>query len=861
MEGDIKREMSSEAPEQSPLDRAKAEANELIQKVQDDLDSIRTAPVNELEMRINSLRDSFQASQESAIVNVETALKSSDTLIDDLEQSLQAANERIASLDSDLSDHKEEAETRTCHLKVELASQRINYVSTKQDLQKAKNELEEANRRAADLQNDFGAVQQRNVSLQAELDLAKKQPANLEHRLKEVEQRNASLETDLRSATQRASTAEDELKAFKSRFKLINDDMNALASSSEQQSTVTKPASSFTPPPVARPSVARRSLAQVPPAPASVTRRSLAPVPTPRPSFALSQHQQVPMGERKGGPQRHDTRVRTQSPESHASSSTGDEEPDLSHCQWILNGIMSETNEMVSPYFFSPENTDVRSFLTFKGVKFGPMNLSIMKEKLTKGAYTSSTSFKADFDLMVADCKRLNPPDSLICETADELVKVFERSWSIKRTHSEKPRARFSQDPESSGHKRKASTEGPVSSEGGRKKKLREDTPFNHDAVQPPSSDIDEHVSVSPAMDRSRQMAEKSRSLAECDSVWQGHLTTGTRIGFDVAFDVIAKRVSVVKPVKTRELWKGLLPDDLHVTAPLKMIPVEHDLFSLNFGLKKDIVTLCLEPASENDTLAFHKLSRYLISRGRYATISHQQHHAVSKIYLIPSLPKNQDLRCIRSLEYKVLPAVQAKNTMFMVIVYHVFSDDGEPIRQAWNDIIKTVHSPDMSEIAGIRDCFIHHPLPIKITTLVFRAERFINLMLRNVPLRQRVAGAKLTEYPSNFLKLSYPKLYQSGTSKIEDVKLPEIVFIFGAVMGGGYAQEFLVVDVENRDRPLWVIPRASDRDSGFGTAIGLLRSKFPKSWQEWEENIDDKLRKTQSENLLKGTGMQIERF
>lgn len=855
MEGDIKREMSSEAPEQSPLDRAKAEANELIQKVQDDLDSIRTAPVNELEMRINSLRDSFQASQESAIVNVETALKSSDTRIDDLERGLRAEKKRTTNLAIDLANHKYKAETKYGQLKVliiDFALQRSNHGLTKSYLHEAKSELEEANRRAADLQNNFRAVQQRNIDLQAELGLAEQQPANLEERLKEVEQRNAGLETDLRSATQRASTAEDELKAFKFRFKLINDDMNALASSSEQQLTVTKPVPSFTPPPIARPSVTGRSYAQLS---------------TAQPSFALPQHQQGAMVGRKGGPQRHDTSVRAQSLDSHASNSTGDKEPDVLHCRCILNGIMDRANPLSKCYFFSPVNTDTRALLTSQNAKLGPINLSIMKERLARGDYMSSTSFKADFDRMIADCKRLNPPDSGVHTAAEDLAKIFEQMWSTRHTCSHKYADIISQDGEIRSHKRKASTERPGSSEGDlQAKKGRDESRPIDDDVQLTRRDTDENIPVHPAVNRPRQVADQFRSPAGVNvPVWEGHLTTGPGIGVNVALNLRVERVSFAKPASTLSDWKTLLPRDLRVTAHAKTQSAEEELFAHNFYEYWNTMTLSLKPASGNDSSAFGQLSEYLISKDRFATVSHQQRGNVRKIYLIPALPKSDCPENILSLAHKVLPRAQQKNSMFMVILYWVDLEDRTPIRQAWSDIIKAVHSSDMGDLSGISDRLMQHPLPIygPSSMAVLSAEQYFVSTFSNIPLSHRFAESKTPgDSHRSFLNLSYPKLERSDSSGIDGVNIPKSVFILGRVVDRwGSVFELLIVDIENNDRPIWMIPSRARQDDQLGTTIGLLTSKFPQSLKEWDETITDKLREVQLTKQLKDTGLQIERY
>lgn len=787
--------MSSQTPQQSALELAKARANELIQKIQDDLDSIRTAPVNELEIRINSLNNSFESRKKSAVANVETALQSSDKRIGDLEQSIQAEKDRAATLTSELSTQTEEAKNQLGRVTAELASQKLDHGFTKFDLNKSKSELQEANRMNADLHE----------------------------RLKAVEQRNVDLEADVKTVTQRAATAEDELKAFKSRFKQINDDMTtALASSSAQHPTVAQPVSSSAPSPTKQGNVEGA----------------------------------------KDAPQQFGHRTRTQSLEPRVSHPKSNKEFDPLQCESILNSVMDKEN-WFNRYFLSARRNP-----STQDVKLGPMNLGTMKDNLARGVYTSDTSFKADFDGMIADCKKLNPPNSLVCTAAEQLARTFEQTRSAQRISSHVSRDEISQDQESRDHKRKASTEGPVSSEGDHKaKKAREESRVNDDTVRPASSDADDDYPANPAIHRARQSADKSQSPSGVNvPVWRGHLTTGPLINVNVVMDVEAKRVSVVQSVITLNDWKTLLPRDLRVTTHAKMDVVEDDLFRSNFCDWLGTITLCLKPASQSDSSAFKKLSKYLVSKERYAIISHQQRQGtVNKIYLIPALPKTDHPEDVRSLGHRVLPRAQAKNVMFMVIDYYIYSEVRKPVRQAWNDIIQAVHSPDMRDLAGIHDHLMQHPLPIygQTSMAVFSIMPYFVSMFSDLPSSPAIADTKLlAEYRCSFLNLSYPKLDQSDQTSIDGVKIPEFVFILGRVVERwGSVYELLVVDIQNKDRPLWIIPSHEKDDSRLGTTIGLLTREFPKSLQEWETHIVDNLRDVQSRKQLKDTGLRIKRI
>lgn len=774
---------------------------------------------------VTSLKDLFKASQVSAIVNVETALKSYDARIHYLEQDLAIDKACVVALKSKLSAQKQKAKSKHDHLTVELASQKLNLGLAKLELSKAKEELEEANQQATGLQNNLGAMKQQNVGLQAELELAKRQPADLQDRLKAVEQRHADLEAHLKAATQRASTAEDELKAFKSRFNQINDDMNALASSSAQQPTVSQLMSSSAPPPTGQGSTEE-------------TRDAL---------------------------QEYDHRTRTQSLEPHVSHPENDKKFDSSQCESILNEFMDEET-WVNRYFLSPGRPATRELLVCQDAKLGPMNLGIMKNKLARGGYTSDTSFKADFNSMIADCKRLNPPKSLVYTAAEQLARTFEQTWSAHHNPSHKSRNHISQDQESRNHKRKASTEGPVSSKGGHNaKKAREDSRVNDDTVQPASSDADNGYPANPAMHRAMQSADKSQSPSGVtEPVWQGHLTTGPSINVNVAINVKAKAVSVGKYANTLNDWKSLLPRDLRVAAYTQTWDAETELFRTNFYALQDTITLRLEPASETDSSAFKKLFKHLISKERYATITHQWRGKVNKIYLIPALPKTNHSRDIRSLGHKVLPQAQTQEVMFMVMVYHAESDDQKLSRQTWNDIMKAVHSPDLTDLEGIHDHLVQHPLPIYRPTsmAVFSVKRYFDSMISDIPLSPGFADTGLFgEYRRSVLNLSY-KLSKSDDANIDGVELPESVFILGRVVAlWRTVHELLVVDIQNKDRPLWVIPSRGEDDSRLGTTIGLLTRKFPKSWDEWEKHIVENLRDVQSRKQLKDTGLQIKRL
>lgn len=137
------------------------------------------------------------------------------------------------------------------------------------------------------------------------------------------------------------------------------------------------------------------------------------------------------MEERKDGLQEDDYRVRTQSPDPYASNPISDKEPDLLHCQNILNEVTHKMKRLTNTCFLRPILSPT---LKFQGVNVGPIYFSTMRDKIARGLYSSSNLLKADFDCMIADYKRLNPRDSFGYTAAEELAWIFEQMWSAERT-------------------------------------------------------------------------------------------------------------------------------------------------------------------------------------------------------------------------------------------------------------------------------------------------------------------------------------------------------------------------------------------------------------------------------------------
>lgn len=60
-----------------------------------------------------------------------------------------------------------------------------------------------------------------------------------------------------------------------------------------------------------------------------------------------------------------------------------------------------------------------------------PMDLGTMGKKLEEGGYSTMGQFRADFELIVANCRQFNPPGTVAVELADALEEAFKREWRV----------------------------------------------------------------------------------------------------------------------------------------------------------------------------------------------------------------------------------------------------------------------------------------------------------------------------------------------------------------------------------------------------------------------------------------------
>lgn len=830
--------MSPPAPHLSPLDKAKAEINELNQTMQADLDSLRSAPITELEKRINSLRRTFHASQQSAITNIKNAFNGSDMRIYNLEndlraekallvdahKGLQAEKALTGRLTTELSAEKEAAKVQYTKLKAELDSARDEIDEGMSRLQKAQNELDKAERARADIQTDLEAAKQRNVDLQKQSAAAEQGRKELLNEFTSVRKHEARLQAELRTAKERLSALENGL--------------NALVGTNKQQLCQARPASASAP---------------------------------------VNNHQNSSAEDSNDRPQGRGHHIQVQAVESQPANSMSDDDPDYLLCQEALREVMDPKNRQYNRHFLKPVDMVASDHRTNLNATMQPMNLDTIKEKLDKGAYNSANSFKADFDLLIANSRELDPPGNHVRVAGEQLLAIFQEQWSAPRTADHGSPDRTSLDQQSRGHKRKASTEHPVPPEGAEAAWRSPSLPLLNDhATQSSGHSSDGRPDIHQS--RSQQASGSSAGSAETAmGLWEGQLMAGSNIQVDTKVDVIIKRDHFAKPVNTFHVsCKDLFPDKLEVQGHVAASWLEDEIQRLDCDPDRDMVLFLVSPATDNDTIGFRELDNSFTSNERVGTVKHADGYNVDGVYLVPTKTSYRSIaRISRLTEDKYFPDrgreyskhdedYRMKGKLLLVVLFRLEEAAQEQIRLAWDAAIKAVRSPDLKDLTGVRNHLKHYPLPIfhPWGFCLSGYERDTLIYTTIVVYSQSLAELHMTiAYPQGFFQLWHSKINQSEHSSIDGVKLPRWVFVLGQVISPLSRWEYLIVDIEHDDRPLWGITSKKTGCFGLGDVIMLVSSKFPSSLEEWQSTITVDHRKNQTKKRIHLPGLSLQEY
>ncbi|POS79466.1 hypothetical protein DHEL01_v202145 [Diaporthe helianthi] len=677
---------------QSLRERSKAQVPQLDQTLEAERDQVPTV-VKEPEMQVDSLLQSFREHHQSLILDAENAFKVSADARDELQCKLQEEKQRVIELNRKLGELTRKLdETKNGDTTVKLASEKCSHGLTKIALGKSKRELEETRRQVVGLERDSKAAEQKNSDIrqqcdkllttldavnkrkahvEAELELSKAESADFQQHLRACEQRNIDLEADLKAATERASGFEEVLKTFKSLFKRINDDMNSLDPSSEQRPTVTQSMSST--PALNEQGTAKQrdSISQ--------TDDSLA-------------HPQPQHSERQ------------------ASNAMSDKESDIL-CRNILDELMDTTKNWNSNKYFLKAMDSLT--LACHNAKVGPMNLSTMKEKLARGSYTSVTSFKADFDLIITDARRLNRPGNPVRIAAEQLSKIFDREFSSQPTPSHEPQQTERLVQGVNCKKRTAGSSALDTSqyEPAQKRRSLAPTEQSTDTVQPAISGA--RASLTPASTVSGQSKDATPCPEQTNANYvEGQITTSTQSGIDITLSAVAQLISFTKsPSTITGDWKSLVPDDYKIIAHTTPETAEGLIENALHSHKRDMITLRLLPAAGADNPKFECLLQHLIQLEDFAAVSHVGIDNVQAIYLVPSSKITGYPPGLPGLDHDLLPPTKAEDVLFMVIIFDVAEDNQMKIRNAWDQRMKAVQNFGINGLVRMRDALVRDPL------------------------------------------------------------------------------------------------------------------------------------------------------
>ncbi|KAG9586990.1 hypothetical protein KCU77_g4315, partial [Aureobasidium melanogenum] len=104
-----------------------------------------------------------------------------------------------------------------------------------------------------------------------------------------------------------------------------------------------------------------------------------------------------------------------------------------------------------------------------------PMDLSTMATKLVNRAYTDALAFKADFNLMIQNCRDYNSEDpNFIKKYADRFVKEFEWEWSEMRKWQTTERRKLAREAAAQASAPSVTTAAPATSTSGNERYVSE---------------------------------------------------------------------------------------------------------------------------------------------------------------------------------------------------------------------------------------------------------------------------------------------------------------------------------------------------------------------------------------------------
>ncbi|ROV96798.1 hypothetical protein VMCG_07906 [Cytospora schulzeri] len=341
---------------------------------------------------------------------------------------------------------------------------------------------------------------------------------------------------------------------------------------------------------------------------------------------------------------------------------------------------------------------------------------------------------------------------------------------------------------EGNSRKRKASTERPLQSEGDSTSDLASATAA---------------LTTNPvAGERADTVPPRSNDM---DLSWTGQVIDAY-IG--AKFQGVIKHVGAVNSPNTLDRhWTMLVPKDVRTMARVGIPDVTRRIRQSCFDPCTDTIVLHLTPASEADKTAFGQMFESLRSTAQCGILDQPGPDNVKTTFLIPiSAMGTRYPRVISLLSPDIIPRTPYEKNILLVIIYALEPAERRKVWLAWDSLIKTVHSSDVTKLAGLRDnTLVGHPLPVlHPREVLLSAPSQVRGEFEHLPvIYQTIHAAELAPHSHSLYHISYSMLNEARAARVDGVKLPECVFVLGLTWGEAVTS-MLFVDMMAKDRPLW---------------------------------------------------------
>ncbi|XP_078075569.1 bromodomain-containing protein 2-like [Mustelus asterias] len=122
----------------------------------------------------------------------------------------------------------------------------------------------------------------------------------------------------------------------------------------------------------------------------------------------------------------------------------------LQYCNNILKEMLAKRHAAYAWPFYQPVDIEALGLHDYHDIIKHPMDLSIVKKKLSNQEYSNSQEFAADVRLMFLNCYKYNPPDHEVVAMGKKLQDVFEMHFAkisepVKAVPLQQPTTQFTE--------------------------------------------------------------------------------------------------------------------------------------------------------------------------------------------------------------------------------------------------------------------------------------------------------------------------------------------------------------------------------------------------------------------------------